>query len=754
MKFTDGYWQMKPYVKAAFAVEYHDHRIEPGCLRVFAPTVHQADRGSCLNSPMLTVVFTAPAPGVIRTEIIHFAGSAKTAPAFPLQSEPGFLPEITESEQELRFVSGPLEARISKEPKRWQVAYYQDGELLTASDYRNMAYMLDTRDQKGYIVEQLLLSPGEYAYGLGERFTQVIKNGQCVEMWNEDGGTSSEIAYKNIPFYVSNRGYGIFVDHAGEVIFEVGSEKVEQVQFAVQEESMAYHVFAGPGIKDVLRRYGALTGYPALPPAWSFGLWLSACFTTDYDEAVMAGFLQGMEEREIPVSVFHIDPYWMKPYEWVSLDWDRDTFPDPQKTLARLKGDHRKACLWINPYIGQKSPMFAEGLENGYLVKRTDGTVWQSDMWQAGMALVDFTNPAAATWYTDKLAALLDMGVDCFKTDFGERIPVRDIAWHDGGDTMRMHNFYTYLYNKAVFELLKRKRGQGEACLFARSATAGGQQFPVHWGGDCMASYPSMAETLRGGLSLAFAGFGFWSHDISGFESTATPDLYKRWAAFGLLSSHSRLHGSGSYRVPWLFDEQSSAVLKFFTNLKMRLMPYLYARAVEAATAATPLLRPMVMEFGHDRTCHTLELQYMLGGALLVAPIFNDQGKVEFYLPAGKWTHLLSGALYEGGRWYEERYDYFSLPLLVRENTILPVGGRDDLPDYDYFDGLSLRLYAVTEAETTVYDCRGENPLQVRAVRQGGEIAVRLSRPLQNWTVQCGDKQVPCSGDSAVVTVQ
>lgn len=224
----------------------------------------------------------------------------------------------------------------------------------------------------------------------------------------------------------------------------------------------------------------------------------------------------------------------MEAYEWCNFTWDPKTFPDPKGMLKRYHDWGLKICVWINPYIGQKSPLFQEGLKGGYLLKKANGDVWQTDMWQAGMALVDFTNPEAVSWYQKKLKTLLDMGVDCFKTDFGERILVKDIAYFDGSDPVKMHNYYTYLYNQAVFSLLERERGTGEAVLFARSATAGGQKFPAHWGGDCSASYPSMAETLRGGLSLACTGFGFWSHDIGGFEHTAPADIYKRWCQFGL----------------------------------------------------------------------------------------------------------------------------------------------------------------------------------------------------------------------------
>src|SRR5947209_6458140 len=253
--------------------------------------------------------------------------------------------------------------------------------------------------------------------------------------------------------------------------------------------------------------------------------------------------------------------------------------------------------------------MFDEGLEGEYLVKCANGDVWQWDHWQAGMALVDFTNPAARQWYGDKLRGLLDMGVDCFKTDFGERIPTEVVYW-DGSDPVRMHNYYSYLYNKVVFDVLKEKRGHGEAVLFARSATAGSQQFPVHWGGDCYSSFESMAESLRGGLSLCLSGFGFWSHDIGGFEGTPPADVYKRWIAFGLLSSHSRLHGSSSYRVPWQFDEEAVDVLRFFTKLKCRLMPYLYAQAIATHRTGVPIMRAMILEFPDDPACDTLDRQY------------------------------------------------------------------------------------------------------------------------------------------------
>ncbi|MDK2808696.1 MAG: alpha-D-xyloside xylohydrolase, partial [Clostridiales bacterium] len=313
--------------------------------------------------------------------------------------------------------------------------------------------------------------------------------------------------------------------------------------------------------------------------------------------------------------------------------------------------------------------------------------------------------------------------------DFAERIPI-DVIYQDGSDPVAMHNYYTYLYNKAVFELLKQEKGEKEAVLFARSATAGGQQFPVHWGGDCSASYASMAETLRGGLSLAMSGFSFWSHDISGFEQTASPDLYKRWAQFGLLSTHSRLHGSTSYRVPWLFDEEACDVVRYFTNLKCEYMPYIYQMAVHAHNTGIPVMRPMVVEFPTEAGMPYLDMQYMLGDSLLVAPIFKESGEVSYYLPEGSWTHLLSDEVREGGKWYTETYDYFSLPLYVRENTLLAKGKERKLPDYDYADGVTLHLYQLKEEKktwVTVPNIEGEIVLTATAERVGNRVLLELS---------------------------
>lgn len=738
MKFTNGYWLLRDEMKAAYAVEYGSHRVYGQELTMYLPCSHIVDRGSCLNIPLLTVTLSSPMDGVIKVSAVHHDGAVYNGPFAKIYTGDAHV-RIEENEEQLIYQTGSLKAVIDKAPNGYKMAFYEEDTFLTESSFRNLAYMQNTKTGKNYMLEQMFLDVDEYVYGLGERFTPFVKNGQVVEMWNEDGGTASEIAYKNIPFYVTNKGYGILVDNEGDVAYEIASEKVERVQFSVEGERLGYYVISGKTPMGTVEKYTELTGKPALPPAWSFGLWLTTSFTTNYDEATTSGFIQGMADREIPLHVFHFDCYWMDAYEWCNFEWDPATFPDPKGMLKRYHDRGLHICVWINPYIGQKSCLFKEGKDHGYLVKKTDGSVWQTDLWQPGMALVDFTNPDAVAWYQGKLKTLLDMGVDCFKTDFGERIPVKEIEYFDHSDPVKMHNYYTYLYNQAVFELLERERGTGEAVLFARSATVGGQQFPAHWGGDCSASYVSMAETLRGGLSLSLGGFGFWSHDISGFESTAPADIYKRWCQFGLLSSHSRLHGSSSYRVPWMFDEEACDILREFVNLKCCLMPYLYGQAVRSHKEGRPVLRPMFMDFPEDRACDTLDRQYMFGDSLLVAPIFKENGEVQYYLPEGTWYNLITGAEVTGGKWQKETHDYHSLPLMIRPNTVLALGNNDQKPDYDYADGVSLLVSAFdegAEAKTEIPDLKGETVMTVTAKRVGDEIHLHVEGGNGNYTVK------------------
>jgi alpha-D-xyloside xylohydrolase len=735
MKFTDGYWQTRPEYTLLYAVEVDDVRIDVdrGQLVVYASTAHITGRGDTLNRPLLTITYSATAPGVIGVDVVHHAGKAERSPAFALASS-DVVAAVALTDEYGVLRSEDLEVRV---PRRgpWHADFVQGDCVLTSSLPRSLAAVLGAEGSE-WMHEQLSLEPGEQVYGLGERFGAFTKNGQVIDIWNRDGGTSSEQAYKNIPFYVTSGGYGVFTEHPELVSYEVGSEVNTRVQFSVAGSRLRYHVIAGPTPKDVLRRYTGLTGRPARLPAWSYGLWLSTSFTTDYDEATVASFVDGMSERGLPLSVFHFDCFWMRSYQWCDFTWDPRTFPDPAGMLSRLKARGLRICVWINPYIAQRSHLFDEGAAAGYLLRTTSGDVWQTDQWQAGMGLVDFTNPEAVTWYQSKLRMLLDQGVDAFKTDFGERIPSEGVSWSDGSEPERMHNYYAHLYNKAVHDLLVTERGEGEAVLFARSATAGGQQYPVHWGGDCDSTFASMAESLRGGLSLAMSGFGYWSHDIGGFEGTPDPGVFKRWLPFGLLSSHSRLHGSASYRVPWAFDEEAVDITRRFTRLKLSLMPYIGRLAEEAVSDGVPLMRPMVLEFPDDRGARHVDTQFMLGDALCVSPVFRTDGVADTYLPTAGWRHLLSSEV-AGPGWTSRTYGFDSLGLFVRPGTVLPVGAVEDTPEYAWAEGVKLRAFDLPDGfDATLRVPGGTGAAATFRVRRDGAVVVASTADAPGaWTL-------------------
>lgn len=715
-------------------VEVRDVEVKDNKIIVYAACRSINHRWDTLDGALITVEFSSPMPEIIKVKAYHHKGKKKQGPDFELNESTGDFTKITKTDSSITLASGDLSVCVQSKGT-WKVDYHFNGMRITGNSYRSTSHVTVAGDGS-YMREQLDLSVGECVYGLGERFTSFVKNGQVVDIWNEDAGTCSEQAYKSIPFYMTNRGYGVLVNHPELVSFEVASEDVSKVQFSVKGEYIEYLIIGGGTPKQCLQNYTALTGRPQLPPAWSFGLWLTTSFTTNYSEKTVMGFVDGMRARDIPLHVFHFDCFWMKEYQWCDFKWDEEMFPDPVGMLKRLKDKGLKICAWINPYIAQKSYLFDEGMENGYLVKTFDGSVWQWDRWQAGMGLVDFTNPGAVKWYQDKLKTLLEMGVDCFKTDFGERIPI-DVVYFDGSDAKKMHNYYTYLYNKAVFEILSEMRGLNDALLFARSATVGGQKFPVHWGGDCAATFESMAESLRGGLSLCLSGFGFWSHDIGGFIGTATPELYKRWIAFGLLSSHSRLHGNSSYRVPWNYDEESVEVLKIFTKLKCSLMPYIYSKACETSMTGVPLMRAMFLEYHEDPACKFLDQQYMLGDSLLVAPVFSPDGKISYYLPDGIWTNFLTGEKTQGGKWVNEDHSFLSIPLLAKPNSLIAIGPDDTNTEYDYESNIEFHAFEIDETgcTTVLYSTRGEKVFELKAYKEGSRIVFRSIGNLTKWGI-------------------
>ena len=755
MKFSDGVWRIAEGVRVASLHHVFDMAVSESEVVIEASTCPYRARFEDLDTVYLTVRLFSPAPNVIGVRLEHFRGLPKRGPAFAIASEPSTMPKIVNDDDFISLTSGDLAVRIEKR-EDWRLDVLRAGKPITRSALGAAGHASDNASGRTYVFERLDLGVGDLVYGLGERFAAFTRNGQSVEIWNRDGGTSTDQAYKNIPFFITNRGWGVLVNQPEKVSFEVGSEFVSKVGFSVEGESLEYLIIDGPTLKDVLDRYTRLTGRPALPPPWSFGLWLTTSFTTDYDEKTVSGFVDGMAERDLPLHVFHFDCFWMRAQHWCDFEWDPKAFPDPEGMLARLKAKGLSICVWINPYIAQRSKLFDEGMVKGYLLRRPDGRVWQWDNWQSGMAYVDFTNPAACAWYASHLERLVAMGVDCFKTDFGERIPT-DVVYFDGSDPDKMHNYYTLLYNRLVFETLQRLKGTGEAVVFARSATVGSQRFPVHWGGDSVATYESMAESLRGGLSLGLSGFGFWSHDIGGFQNKAPAHVYKRWCAFGLLSSHSRLHGFTSYRVPWIYDEEAVDVLRYFTKLKCRLMPYLFSAAAEAARNGTPMMRAMVLEFPDDPACETLDRQYMLGPSLLVAPVFSEDGQTSFYLPKGRWTHLLSGEVVAGGHWRKEKHSFLSLPLYARPNSLIAWGRRDDRPDYDFADGAVFAAHALdeqAEASASIFAASGREALRLSIRRDGDVVDAFVNAPDKIWSLRLPAEMRVASAEGNVLAIE
>ena len=784
MKVADGFWLSKKGYEVNYASQAYKVETTENAIKVLATPYTVMNRGMTLGGPNLEITYSSTCENTIKVHIDHYRGGLDNIPRFELNEDPNFKPVINRSEDSVELISGDTKVviRIADD---WDVQFYYKDRHLTGGAWRSTSIIhenqfhanarmeLQEDDQdfnypqdpnRTYIREQLKTDIGECIYGFGEKFTPFVKNGQVVEIWNSDGSTCSDQSYKNIPFYISSKSYGVFVNSSDKVSFEVNSDTVSKVTFTQPGEELEYFIIGGENLEDVLKHYTDLTGKPSLPPAYTFGLWLSTSFTTSYDEETVTSFIDGMKDRKIPLQVFHFDCFWMKEYEWCNFEWDKDMFPDPEGLLKRLHDRGLEICVWINSYVGQQSKLFDIGKEKGYFIKNLDGSVYQSDMWQPGMAIVDFTNPEACEWFKGLLKKLFDMGVNNIKTDFGERIPTK-VKYFNGKDPIKMHNYYTYLYNKCVFEALEEYYGKDKACLFARSATVGGQKFPVHWGGDCYAEYSAMSETLRGGLSLCSSGFGFFSHDMGGFEATAPADVYKRWCAFGLLSTHSRLHGSTSYRVPWVYDEDGDTeacdVLRHYTVLKGRLMPYLWAQANKTHTEGVPMMRSMIIAFSDDTACKYLDQQYMLGDNLCIVPVMNEEGIAEFYVPDnGTWTDIQSGETYEGGKYYTRKCDYFQTPILARPNSIVTYGNFDAEDKmtvvYDYRQDAEAVVSGLEDAKTaqaTIFDSESNKITDITATRNGNVITVSYAATDKSFKVTAEGKTVEAKAGSTSVEI-
>jgi alpha-D-xyloside xylohydrolase len=746
MRITEGAYAIAPGVQYYTPDEvYEYHYTEHKLVVQGVWYLREPDGGlfKKLHGKMLSFEFSSPCENVIRVRAAHHRPKGGLDGKFPLnynQSAPILIEDTTDY---LVLTAGNVSLKITKQPWKMELIGADTGTLVSSSALGIGMGMLSGGTK--FMGEKFSLAPGEQIYGLGERFSPFVRNGQSVTLWNSDYGTTADVGYKNIPFYLSSKGYGLFVNSTDKVEYEIATEDVEGVRFTVPGNELDYYFVYGPTPKEVLTNYTAITGRTPIIPKWSLGLWMTTSFTAVYDEAIITEHIDGMFERDLPLTVFHFDCYWMKERHWCDFKWELDAFPQPTAMLKRLKAKGLKICVWINPYISQLSCLFEEGAEKGYFLKNQQGDVYQIDWWQPGLAFVDFTNPDACAWYQAKLKALVDMGVDTFKTDFAESAPA-DAVYFNGHNGQAMHNLYTLLFNQVVFEMLEDTFGKDEAVVFARSATAGSQQYPVHWGGDCTASLTSMATELRSGLSFTLSGVPFWSHDIGGFYGEQNPDVYKRWIAMGLFSSHSRLHGDSTYRVPWNYDEESVDVLRHFTNLRHRLIPYLYSYCKIAHDTGLPVMRPMMLEFPDEPGCLYLDRQYMFGESFLVAPVFKSDGQAQYYLPPGEWTNFWTNERKQGSIWITETVDYMTVPLWVRENSIVPMGPADKAPFRNSFDDLILHVYNITgTAAFELYDAG--RTVSITAERQANAIVVITSEAIAGF-------KIVLKGESAISSVE
>ena len=663
-----------------------------------------------------------------------------------------------ELEDNIVIQTNDLDIRVNKSP--FAVSFYnKDGALITREETSDRTVIgtfhvpplgfLEVDGEITSIVETMMLAPDEHFYGFGEKFTSFDKRNQEIKIWNTDAyGVMSEASYKNIPFFLSTRGYGIFVNTPCKTIFRMGSKSTVSYSFEVFDNTLEYYFIYGPAFKEILNRYSELVGRPALPPKWSFGLWLSSCVSDIYKTRdPVVKLAEEFRRYDIPCDVYYMcDIWWMKYGTQCCFEWDEEAFPNPKEMIKKVKELNYRICLWEYPRVPIGTDMYREGAEKGYFLKNKKGAIYLTDPWHGSnpVAYVDFTNPKAVKWYKEKHKPLFDMGVDVMKTDDGEDIP-EDAVFYNGETGARMHNLYPLLYNKAVFEATKEYTGRG--LVWARSAFVGSQKYPVHWLGDPACTYPSMAACLRAGLSLGMSGFPFWSHDIGGFgtreKGKPTPDLYIRWAQFGLFSPLSRIHGI-ERREPWYFGKKALEIFRTYAKLRYKLLPYIYSYAFIASKTGLPIVRPLVLEYQDDPNTYGKDLEYLFGEELLVAPIFDETGERTIYLPKGKWIDYWNGKEYKGPIILAYKAPLHLLPLFIRDDSIIPTNHRDInfIPD-EPFDYIDLEIFLRKEGKFMFYDDDGT--VIIRARKTNRKITIDISKSKKVWLLKIHRSEIPNS---------
>ncbi|GAB1821574.1 TIM-barrel domain-containing protein [Herbidospora sp. RD11066] len=694
-------------------------------------------KGVTTTEESLVVQVSAAGDGIIRVKLSEQADArTRSARALRLTRPVEAAAEVTVGDERVVVDAGAVKAEIRLNP--WNLRFTDpSGRTLTEQDpgrpdisgrVRTLPFGRSQADGVTVAYHETFLVPADEAFtGFGESFTPLDKRGQRPLMWNFDAfGAESQRAYKNVPFYLSSRGYGIVVDSGMPVEFDMCQTTHSDVQIVVPDDLIDYYVLGGPTPADVLRRLHALTGPAVLPPKWAFGSWISSGFFRDSQERVLDR-ARKIRERGIPCDVLHLDTFWQIDGHWSDLRWDRDAFPDPEGMLAELGRQGFKVCLWMNPYISHLSPGFEEAASSGYLLLTRDGEAYVADAWHGSYpacGIVDFTNPAARVWFRGLLKGLLEQGVQVFKTDFAEGVPANAVAYN-GMTGTELHNVYSLMFNDLVAEVTREVAGHG--LVWARSSYLGGQRHPAQWSGDVDATYPAMGSTIRGGLSHGLSGIAFWSHDAGGFTGTPTPDLFVRWAQFGALSPLVRFHGTTS-REPWEFPEHAERGAVEALRLRYRLMPYLYSTAIEAVETGLPIMRALCVDRPDDPVSWQADLEYLLGPDLLVAPMTSADGTRDVYLPAGTWVDHWTGEHLTGGRHLRVSPPLHRIPLYGRHGAVIPTTATPGVTVTDSPE-ISLLVYGLPDGEsrTVVRDDDGET--LVIAVHEEGRLVVRSEGP-------------------------
>ena len=548
-----------------------------------------------------------------------------------------------------------------------------------------------------------LLSPGERIYGCGESFTSLNKVGQKVHISVTDPqGPETDGQYKPVPFYFSNRGYGIFMHTSAPVTADFGQSYIGAQRLFMADEQIDLFVFFGEP-KDILDEYTNITGKSPMLPLWSFGTWMSRITYFSQEEGL--DIARQLRKHKIPSDVIHFDT------GWFGVDWQcdyqfaQDRFPDPVGMLKQLKDQGFHTCLWQLPYFTPKNRFFPEIIEKNLHVRNADGGMPYED------AVLDFTNPATVKWYQGKILGLLKQGVSTIKCDFGEAAPYNGF-YHNGRGGLYEHNLYPLRYNKALFEVidsfakspLSPWRGvggeAGAGIIWARSAWAGSQRYALHWGGDAATNNIGMLGDLRGGLSFGLSGFSFWSHDMGGFVTASPEDIYRRWLPFGFLSSHTRAHGAPPTE-PWLISESFTKAFRQAAEMKYKLMPYVYAQAKDCTLRGLPMVRALFVEFPKDPGAWLIEDEYLFGAQMLVAPLMERGNSRNVYLPSGcKWIDYQSGKVYDSG-WHTIETGPIPAVILVRDGSVIPHAPLAQRTDQIKWDQVELKTYKASAQKCT-----------------------------------------------------